>query len=200
MQFEAEGARALDTARHRGATYADVRFEIGAQRADRGAQRRRRRALRHDAPRLRHSRAGRRRVGVRGQSRTAPTTAIDATAARAVAIAQAGAAIARSASAEVPGAAYVDRIATPFERDPATVPLGERVALLLEAERMLHVAPRSRRPRLDRPVAHRQVVLQHDGSADRAGARPDRQRHLGAGRRRRRRARSHASRATSGST
>ncbi|MBD5633429.1 MAG: TldD/PmbA family protein, partial [Candidatus Eremiobacteraeota bacterium] len=36
---------------------------------------------------------------------------------------------------------YVDRYATPFERAPASVPLGERVALLLDAERALHAAP-----------------------------------------------------------
>ena len=52
-----------------------------------------------------------------------------------------GAAVARGASARSPSRRYVDRYVTPLERDPAGVPLGERVALLLEAERALHGAP-----------------------------------------------------------
>jgi TldD protein len=63
---------------------------------------------------------------------------IDATAARAVTIARASASIARRPFGEAPSAAYVDRFETPVARDPRTVPLGDRVALLLAAEKALH--------------------------------------------------------------
>jgi len=52
---------------------------------------------------------------------------VDAAAARAVDIARAGASIATRRFGEAPADAYVDAYATPFERDPASVPLGERV-------------------------------------------------------------------------
>ncbi len=146
MQFEAEGARALDTARHLGATYADVRFE---------SARRERTEVRNGAV-AELSDTTTCGYGVRALCEGAwgfaaspdrTDDGIDATVARAVAIAKAGAAIARSKFTEVPGAAYVDTYATPVERDPATVPVGERVALLLDAERMLHVAPSIRAAR-----------------------------------------------------
>jgi TldD protein len=66
---------------------------------------------------------------------------LDAAAARAVAMARAGASAGTKRIGTIPTDVYVDHYATPLERDPATVPLGERVALLLEAERALHSAP-----------------------------------------------------------
>ena len=74
---------------------------------------------------------------------------------------KAGASIATRRFGEAPTDTHVDRFATPIDRDPATVPLGERVALLLEAEKRVHVgAAHRRRTRLDRSVATRERVLQ----------------------------------------
>jgi TldD protein len=66
---------------------------------------------------------------------------IDRTALRAVQIARASASIARRRVGAAPPVPYVDNFDTPVLRDPFDVPLGERVALLLEAERLLHVSP-----------------------------------------------------------
>ncbi len=57
-------------------------------------------------------------------------------------MAKAGAAIARQPVGAAPPRAYVDSFATPIVRDPADVPLGRRVALLLDAEKALHVSPK----------------------------------------------------------
>ncbi|HEY0798032.1 MAG TPA: TldD/PmbA family protein [Candidatus Baltobacteraceae bacterium] len=66
---------------------------------------------------------------------------LDTTAARAVAIAKASASIAKRRFAEAPTEVYVDRYATPVERDPASIGLNERVTLLLDAEKVLHATP-----------------------------------------------------------
>jgi TldD protein len=141
MGFEALARRALDTASVRGAHYADIRFEnilgerievrngVVASLADgRGCG-----------------------YGIRAlvdgawgfaASSDLTETGIDRTAARAVAIARASAAMARERFGEAPAQAYVDRYATPIVRDPRNVPLGERVALLLEAEKLAHASDR----------------------------------------------------------
>ena len=141
MNFESPAQRALDTARARGATYADVRFEDG--RSERIEVRNGVVVTLSD-----DRTAG---YGIRAfvdgawgfaAADDASDGGLDATAARAVAIAKAGAAVAERRFAEAPAETYVDSFATPIERDPADVPLGERVALLLEAERALHATKR----------------------------------------------------------
>lgn len=130
-------ARALDTALARGAEFADVRFETA--RSERIEVRNGIVAALADSISTGY--------GVRalvdgswGFAASDDTSApgLDATAARACAIARAGAAVARRRVGLQPPQSYVDRYVTPVERDPASVPLGERVALLLEAERSLH--------------------------------------------------------------
>lgn len=137
MEFEAQAARALDTAAARGAQYADVRFEVA--RTERIEVRNGVVATLADG-----TTTG---FGVRALVDGAwgfaagsdlGDAGIDATAARAVTIARASAAIARSRIGRPPERAYADAFATPMRRDPAGVPLGERVALLLAAERLLH--------------------------------------------------------------
>lgn len=137
MEFEAEAARALDTAASRGAQYADVRFEVA--RSERIEVRNGVVATLADG-----NTTG---FGVRalfdgawGFAASADTSdaGIDAAAARATEIARASASIARRKIGRIPERAYVDAFATPMVRDPADVPLGQRVALLLEAERLLH--------------------------------------------------------------
>ena len=179
MQFETEGARALDTARHLGATYADVRFESG---------RRERTEVRNgDVADLSDTTTC--GYGVRAlcdgawgfaSSPDRTDAGIDATVARAIAIAKAGAHIARTKFTDVPTGAYVDTYVTPMERDPATVPVGERVALLLDAERLLRVTPaiRAARAWLDLWRTEKRV-LQHGRLQDRPDTRADRERHLG---------------------
>lgn len=134
---DAAAQRVLDTAAARGAQFADVRFET--TRSERVEVRNGVVASLADA-----TSSG---YGVRAlvdgswgfaASDDPSDAALDATAARACAIARAGAAIARRRIGFPPPRAYVDEYATPVERDPASVPLGERVALLLEAERDLH--------------------------------------------------------------
>lgn len=137
MEFEDLGRRALDTATARGAQYADVRFE----------------SVRSERIEVRNavvsSLADSRSVGygiralVDGAwgfaaSEDISAAGIDATASRAVTIARASASIARRPVGEPPSSAYTDRFATPMVRDPQSVPLGDRVALLLDAEKALH--------------------------------------------------------------
>jgi TldD protein len=138
--FDACAARALDTASARGAAYADIRFE--EDRSERIEVRNGAVATLSDG-----TSAG---YGIRalfdgawGFAASADTSdvGIDRTAARAVEIARAGAAIATHRFGQAPTDRYVDTYATPFARDAAGVPLGERVALLLDAERALHAAP-----------------------------------------------------------
>jgi TldD protein len=141
MAFAALARRALDTASVRGAHYADIRFEN--VRSERIEVRNGIVATLSDT-----SSCG---YGIRtlfdgawgfAASSDLSDAGVDAAAARAVAIARASASIARNRFGDVPPRAYVDRYTTPFARDPREIPLGERVALLLEAERLLHASDR----------------------------------------------------------
>jgi len=141
MSFDDLAARALDTAGTRGAEYADVRFEV--VRSERIETRNGVVTTLSDATSRGY---GMRALygGAWGFAAGSDLTqaGIDRPAARAVEIAKAGAAIARHRFGAAPLRAYVDSFATPMERDPADVPLGERVALLLRAEKALHVSPK----------------------------------------------------------
>ena len=140
MSFDALAARALDTAAGAGASYADVRFEIA--RTERIEVRNGVLATLSDST----SRGYGMRALVDGAwgfaaSSDLSDAGLDRTAARAAAIARAGASIARRRFGEPPPAAYVDTFKTPLVRDPQDVPLGDRVALLLDAEKALHTSP-----------------------------------------------------------
>jgi TldD protein len=141
MEYEPVAGRAIDTATARGAAYADIRFED----------------LRSERIEVRNgvvatlSDVATSGYGVRAlvdgawgfaSSADMSDAGVDFTAARAVAIARASASIARRRVGAAPGQSYVDSFATPMRRDPAAIALGERVALLLEAERRLHSDPR----------------------------------------------------------
>jgi TldD protein len=140
MEFDALAAQALDTAAARGAAYADIRFEDA---------RTERIEVRNDVVvTLADSRTC--GYGIRAlfdgswgfaASDDLSEAGIDTTAARAVAIARASASIARRTSGWPPPQAYVDFYLTPIVRDPATVSLGERVALLLEAAKSARSTP-----------------------------------------------------------
>jgi TldD protein len=139
MSFDSLAARALDTASKRGALYADVRFEN--TRTERIEVRNSVVATLADST----SRGYGMRALIDGAwgfaaSSDLSEAGMDRTAARAVEIARAGAAIARRRVGEAPSKAYVDKFATPIVRDPHDVPLGDRVALLLDAEKALHVS------------------------------------------------------------
>ena len=141
LLFESPAQRALDTAHARGAAYADIRFEDG--RSERIEVRNGVVVTLSDDRTVGY--------GVRAFYDGAwgfaagddlSDAGIDAIAALAVAIAKAGAAVASRRFAEAPAERYVDRYATPIGRAPSDVPLGERVAFLLEAEHALHATPR----------------------------------------------------------
>jgi len=141
MEFASLARRVLDTASARGARYADVRFEN--VRSERVEVRNGVVASLGDARSCGY--------GVRAlfegawgfaASNDLTEAGVDRAAARAVAIARASASIAREPFGEVPPHAYVDRYVTPMQRDPKTVPLGERVALALEAEKLAHASDR----------------------------------------------------------
>jgi TldD protein len=139
--FEPAAQRALDTATSRGAQYADVRFEDGRSETI---------EVRNGVvAALSDERSS--GYGVRAffngawgfaASDDASESGLDATAAKAVAIARAGAALTGRRFAEAPAERFVDVYATPVEIDPATIPVGERVAFLLEVERALHATKR----------------------------------------------------------
>ncbi len=140
MEFSAQAERVLDTALALGAAYADVRFE--RTRAERIEVRNGDVADLSDN----HSEGFGLRALVDGAWGFAASArfdgaSLDAAAGRAVAMARASAATSRLRIGTIPLDTYVDRYVTPVERDPASVPLGERVALLLDAERALHSAP-----------------------------------------------------------
>jgi TldD protein len=139
--FEAGAQRALDTAVARGAQYADVRFEDGRSESI---------EVRNGvvAALTDERSCG---YGVRAffdgawgfaASDDQSDAGFDATAARAVAIARAGATVAALRFAEAPSERYVDTYATPVLIDPATIPVGDRVAFLLEVERAARSAKR----------------------------------------------------------
>lgn len=140
MSFDALAARALDTASSRGADYADIRFEnVRSERIE---------ARNGVVATL--SDTSSRGYGIRAlvdgawgfaASSDLSDAGVDRTATRAVEIAKAGAAIARSRLGYAPPKAYTDTFATPVKRDSHDVPLGERVQLLLDAEKALHVSP-----------------------------------------------------------
>lgn len=139
MDFAQLGRRAIDTASARGARYADVRFED--VRSERIEVRNGVVASLADARSIGY--------GIRAlvggawgfaASNDFTDAGIDAAAARAVAVAKASAARALRPFGEPPPHAYVDRYETPVRRDPSSVSLGERVALLLEAEKLAHAS------------------------------------------------------------
>ncbi|HTX57204.1 MAG TPA: DNA gyrase modulator, partial [Candidatus Acidoferrales bacterium] len=131
MRLEDLARRAFDTASVRGAHYADIRFEN--VRNERIEVRNGVVASLADA---RSTGYGVRALvdGAWGFAASSDLTdaGIDTCTARAVAIARASASIARSRFGEAPHRAYIDSFETPLARDPQQVPLGERVALLLE--------------------------------------------------------------------
>ncbi|HEY9180751.1 MAG TPA: TldD/PmbA family protein [Candidatus Baltobacteraceae bacterium] len=143
MSFEALAARALDTAASRGADYADIRFEnVRSERIE---------ARNGVVATL--SDTSSRGYGIRAlvsgawgfaSSSELTESGVDRAAARAVDIAKAGAGIARNTIGHAPPVAYADKFATPMTRDPHDVPPGERVELLLAAEKALHVSPKIR--------------------------------------------------------
>jgi TldD protein len=141
MELAQPARRALDTAAVRGAQYADIRFEN----------------VRNEHIEVRNgvvnalADARSMGYGIRAlvdgawgfaASNDLSDAGIDACAARAVAIAQASAQYALRRFGSVPPRAYVDRYRTPVLRDPLGIPLGDRVALLLEAEKLLHTSDR----------------------------------------------------------
>jgi TldD protein len=140
-RFATPAQRALDTATARGAQYADVRFEDGRSETIEV-----RNGVVNTLADERSCGYGIRAFfdGAWGfaASDDAGDAGIDATAARAVAIARAGAAVAALRFGEAPTERYVDVYATPVEIDPATIPVGERVAFLLEVEKAMHVTKR----------------------------------------------------------
>jgi len=140
MEFDALATRALDTSSARGAVYADVRFEVA--RTERIEVRNGVVATLTDGTSTGY---GIRALvdGAWGFAAAADLSeaGVDKAAARAVEAAKASASIARRPIGTPPARAYVDTFSTPMEIDPATVPLGTRVALLLDAERSLHVGP-----------------------------------------------------------
>jgi TldD protein len=140
MSFDDPAQRALDTAVKRGGQYADIRFEIN--RSQRIEARNGIVATLSDSK----SRGYGIRVLVNGawgfaSSSDLTDAGIDTAAARAVEIAKASAGIARARVGEPPARAYRDKFVTPMKRDPSDVPLNERVSLLLQAERAMHVSP-----------------------------------------------------------
>jgi TldD protein len=140
MEYNDYAARVLDTAAARGAAYCDVRFE--RTRSERAEVRN------GDVAGIADDRSD--GYGVRAlvdgawgfaASNGFADAALDDTAARAVEAARAAASIAVHRIGEAPSQPYVDTFATEVERDPLAVPLGERIALLLDAEKLLHAAP-----------------------------------------------------------
>jgi TldD protein len=137
MAFDDLAGRAFDTASARGSHYADIRFETA--RTERIEVRNGVVASLADGT---STGFGIRALvdGAWGYAAGSDFTGagIDAVAARATDLARAAAAVARRQLGAAPQRAYVDRFATPMRRDPADVPLGDRVALLLDAEKRLH--------------------------------------------------------------
>ncbi len=142
-RFDALAERALDTAVIGGASYADIRFEDG--RSERIEVRNGVLATLSDATSIGY--------GIRAffdgawgfaASSDLSDRGLDATAVQALAIAKAGAAVTARRFGEAPSDRHVGEFATPVVRDPAGVPLGERVALLLAAERAVRATPQVR--------------------------------------------------------
>ena len=139
MQFESEAQRVLDTAASLGAEYTDVRF--GLTRDEHIEVRNGVVASLSDGESAGFS--VRTLVnGAWGFASSADTSApeLDRVSQLAVEIARASAKVKGQPITLVPSQAYVDSYKTPFEIDPATVPLGERVALMLAAEKEVRAA------------------------------------------------------------
>ena len=135
-----QAAQALDTSHMCGATYAEVRFE--SEHAEYAEVRNGEVSNLSDV----HDAGYGIRALVDGawgfaSSADLSKTAIDATAARAVALARAASSVSRRASAQMPTARVTDTFRTPVMRNIGDVSLDERIALLLEAEQALHVSP-----------------------------------------------------------
>jgi TldD protein len=139
LQFESEAQRVIDTAARLGAHYTDVRF--GETRDEHIEVRNGVVASLSDG-----SSAG---FSVRtlvdgawgfASSANINNEELDRVAALAVSIARASAKIKSQSITLVPSKAYVDSYKTPIEIDPATVPLGDRVAMLLAAEKEIRGA------------------------------------------------------------
>lgn len=143
MNYTDESAQALETCRVRGAEYAEIRFEEeNAQIVE---------VRNGDVETLADTRDG--GYGIRAlidgawgfaSSADVSKDGIDATAAKAVELARAAARVSRTHRARKPSRTIVDSYATPCLRDPQTVGLDERIHLLLDAERAIHVGPQIR--------------------------------------------------------
>ncbi len=134
MPFESEAQRVLDTAASLGAGYADVRF--GQTRDEHIEVRNGVVASLSDGESAGFS--VRALVdGAWGFASSANVTdaELDRVAGLAVSIARASAKVKSQPITLVPSPAHVDSYKTPFEVDPASIPLGDRVNLLLAAEK-----------------------------------------------------------------
>jgi TldD protein len=140
MEFADLAERVIDTATARGAAFCDVRFE--RSRSERAEVRN------GEVSGLADERSD--GYGIRAlvdgawgfaSSNDLSAAGLDAAAARAVDAARAAATIAARRIGEPPGDRYIDTYVTPVERDPLDVSLNERIALLLDAEKLLHSAP-----------------------------------------------------------
>lgn len=140
MQFEELAGRALDTAKVQGATYADIRFEDA--RSERTEVRNGEViALRDDVGRGYGIRALVDGAWGFASCDDLSASGVDAAAARAVAIADASAAVGVHRLGEAPTDAHVGSFRTEVEIDPDQISLEQRVDLLIAAEYALHVNP-----------------------------------------------------------
>ena len=139
MHFDAESQRVLDTAAGLGAEYADVRF---AETRDEHIE------VRNG---IVNSLSDGESAGfsvralVNGawgfaSSAQIDDAELDRVAALAVSIARASGRVKGQAITLVPSPAYTDSYKTPFETDPATIPLGDRVNYLLAVEKEVRAA------------------------------------------------------------
>lgn len=139
LRFESEAKRALDTATARGAGYADVRFGsvhdehvevrngVVSGFADSESFGFSVRVLRNGAWGF-------------ASSADMRDAEIDRVAAKAVEVADASAMVKGQGITLAPAGKHVDTYRTPFEIDPATVPLGDRVKYLLDVEAEVRAA------------------------------------------------------------
>jgi TldD protein len=139
LRFESEAQRVLDTAARLGADYTDVRF--GLSRDEHIEVRNGVVSSLADGESAGFSV----RTLVDGawgfaSSAEVNDAELDRVAALAVTIARASAKVKSRPITLVPSAAHVDSYKTPFEIDPASVPLGERVKLMLDAEKEVRAA------------------------------------------------------------
>lgn len=136
MQFESESQRALDTASSLGAQYADIRF--GDSREEHIEVRNGVVSSMSDT----NSAGFSVRVLVDGawgfaSSATVDDAELDRVAGLAVGIARASAKVKGQGISLLPVGSFTDTYRTPFEIDPASVSLNDRVSLLLAAEKEL---------------------------------------------------------------